>query len=124
VYVPFESIVGLTPVRITGMEKDSDVVHIYMSNGDHYRMSHHQDCCESVWLEDVCGDPDNLIGTFITRAEQNTNDATTDEFESCTYTFYRISTMAGLVVLRWCGTSNGYYSECVDFELLGKERVA
>ena len=49
-------------------------------------------------------------------AEEVTHESTNTEYgDSQTYTFYKFATVKGYVTVRWYGTSNGYYSESVDF---------
>lgn len=81
---------------------------------------HNQDCCESVYLEDICGDLDDLIGNPILElvaisSQNQPKNIPPKGGESETWTFYKISTIKGSVTIRWYGTSNGYYSEEVDF---------
>ena len=92
-------------------------------------MYHSQDCCESVSIEDVIGDPNDLIGTTVIKADETISDADPDGLnkaseyrESFTWTFYHIATIKGYVTIRWYGESNGYYSERVDFELMGSRK--
>lgn len=111
---------GKTLTKIEG-GKDSDELHFYTSEGECYKMFHEQSCCESVYLEDVCGELEWLVGEPILLAEERSNDADLMEplderAESFTWTFYEIATIKGAVTLRWYGSSNGYYSESVDFE--------
>ncbi len=119
--LPFEALKGLT---ITAIEADDGQVKFTLEDGRVARLYHEQDCCESVWLEDVVGDLSDLIGTPVLLVEEVDSDRPDNlppeeyEPESETWTFYRIGTINGTVVLRWCGQSNGYYSESVDFELL------
>ncbi len=89
-------------------------------DGSIVRMYHEQDCCEGVEVQDICGDLSDLIGTPIVQADEETNSAShpegvTHEYEpeSFTWTFYRLSTIKGSVVIRWLGTSNGCYGEGV-----------
>ena len=89
-----------------------------------YEMFHDYDCCENVYIEDICGDINNLIGSEIIMAEEviNKDLSPLNEFdESYTWTFYKFATVKGYVTIRWYGESNGYYSERVDFVINDKE---
>ena len=89
-----------------------------------YEMFHDYDCCENVYIEDICGDINNLIGSKIIMAEEviNRDLSPLNKFdESYTWTFYKFATVKGYVTIRWYGESNGYYSERVDFVINDKE---
>lgn len=96
------------------------------SDGTKYRMWHEQDCCECVLLEDITeGWEEILSDAYVVDAyesglydlgDSNLENKPLSEYDdSYTWTFYRITTNKGCVVIRWYGTSNGYYSESVDF---------
>jgi hypothetical protein len=65
----FSELVGKTIIEISGLEKNSDYVRIKCADNSEYVMYHNQDCCESVSIEDVVGDPKDLIDSPILQAE-------------------------------------------------------
>jgi hypothetical protein len=118
---PFSVLAGKTLTGVRGLDAGSDVVVFTCSDGCEYTLAHQQDCCESVAIEDVVGHVSDLLGTPLLLAADVSNEkpdhgpAGGYPAESYTWTFYKLATVKGYVDLRWYGTSNGYYSESVDF---------
>lgn len=121
--VEFSELLGKTIIEISGKEGD-DEINIKCSDGSVYQMLHLQNCCESVSIESITGDLQDLVGTPILMAEKSSSEKDPegytppkDEYyrESFTWTFYKLATIKGYVDIRWYGSSNGYYSESVDF---------
>jgi hypothetical protein len=100
-----------------------DTMTFITKGGRIFEFFHAQDCCESVYIDDICGDLKDLEGAPIVRAEEVSNDENSNPGgDSFTWTFYRFQTKKGWVTVKWYGTSNGYYSESVDFREITSER--
>jgi hypothetical protein len=117
-FMKFSDLVGKTMVSVDS-NGDDEILFID-SNGKKYKLYHYQDCCESVTIDDICGDLSDLIGSpIMVASEETSNDnpeGVVKEYQdSFTWTFYKIDTAKGGVTIRWYGDSNGYYSESVDF---------
>lgn len=121
-----DSFIGKTFTSVI-MNDDKDEIIFKVSDNESYKMYHSQDCCESVSVEDIEGDLNDLVGSPILQAEESTtcdgdvgavSNNTEYESESYTWTFYKLATVKGYVTIRWYGTSNGYYSESVDIDKL------
>jgi hypothetical protein len=122
-------LVGVTLVRA---ENNGNAIDFFTTDGKWFALKHIQECCESVWVEDVIGDLSDLVGAPIVYADEITNDpaigtpehfwkylgtswSDTQSDDAGTWTFYRLGTIRGSVAIRFYGTSNGCYSETVDF---------
>lgn len=103
-----------------------DTLTFYFTDTNFVEFYHVSDCCESVYIESVDGDLDDLLFSPLTVAEEvavnldlpaNAAYVRKDE-ESYTWTFYKFATEKGSVTVRWLGTSNGYYSESVSVKFV------
>jgi hypothetical protein len=113
-YCKVDVLKGKTLSKVNG--DDYELV-FETTDGERYRMYHEQDCCESVSIESIVGDLQDLVGSEILIAEEVDGESPADfeAYESYTWTFYKFATRKGYVDIRWLGQSNGYYSERVDF---------
>ena len=112
----FGELVGRTLYKVT---EDGEELKLYLSDTNYVRFYHSQDCCESVYIESIVGNLQDLVGEPLLMAEEVSNhegEETGDE--SYTWTFYKFATRKGYVDVRWYGSSNGYYSESVDVEVV------
>lgn len=113
---------GAVFTSIHGMTAGSDEV-ILRASWWSLRLWHEQDCCEAVWLEDVTGDPADLVGVPVQIATACNHDDDPDTCESRTWTFYHLRSPKGDVTLRWCGESSGYYSEEVHWQIVPNQEA-
>lgn len=114
-YCDINVLEGKTLVRI---EQSDDEIKFVTSDGDEYLMFHNQDCCEHVYIDDIDGNLQDLLGSPVISAYESCNEEEPDmeySYESYTWTFYRITAGKTTVCIRWFGSSNGYYSESVTF---------
>ena len=117
----FADLIGKTLTSI--VQRDNELITFICNDGEEYQMYHRNDCCESVSIDEVYGDYNDLLNIPILDAREETNgqfhpagfkvDYQPDSF---LWTFYILRTIKGSVTIRWYGTSNGYYSEGVNFE--------
>lgn len=108
-------LLGCTLINVDGLHVGSEYVTLLSDCGGRWHMYHSQDCCESVSIEDVVGDVEDLLGSPILLAEERKQETNGDD-DLCMWTFYTIATIKGTVDIRWMGTSNGYYSVGVSVE--------
>lgn len=113
----------ITDISIVRNRVEEDHI-LFYTDGEIFKMYHEQGCCESVSIEDICGDLEWLLNSPVLLAEERTNHEAQDAYgegprdASETWTFYEIATVKGAVTIRWYGSSNGYYSETVDIEIV------
>lgn len=85
------------------------------SCGRSFLFYHSQDCCESVQIDEVEGNLEDLVGSPITEALEDIQSGEASCGDTYTNTTFTFATSKGRVVVKWVGSSNGYYSESVSF---------
>lgn len=118
----FEEMLGRTITEIVVDKPYDDKITFTFDDGSTAWLYHSQDCCESVRIEEIHGDLDDLVGAPLLLVEEVTLDDGVPDDEGRTgsndcwaWTFYKLATVKGYVTLRWLGESNGYYGIGVDF---------
>ena len=123
-----KDLIGKTLIKISVGEESTEIL-FYDNIGKIYKMYHEQNCCEKVYVEDICGEIEDLINSPITKASEDTNSKRNsydvdDNEDMMKWTFYNIGTEKGSVTIRWYGESNGYYSVSVDMEEVKDNEVS
>lgn len=108
-----KGMVGRIAINVEGKAGEESVV-FYMEDGKRIVLSHSQDCCEYVRVEDIIGDLGDLMGAPILAAEESTSQIGPDgevpcptSCDSFTWTFYKFATKKGYVTIRWLGSLTG-----------------
>ncbi|WP_197328701.1 DUF7448 domain-containing protein [Ralstonia syzygii] len=126
-YIAVADLIGITMASVE--QQDDERINFTSNDGRMFVMYHSQDCCESVYIESIVGNLQDLVGEPILRAEEVTHEGSNPEGvdvpewqdDSYTWTFYKFATRKGYVDIRWYGESNGYYSESVDLYEIAAE---
>ena len=109
--INIEQLTGMTITAVVYKESDESLlIHL---NTHVLEMIHHQDCCETVYLADVVGSFEDLIGYPLLEVSESIVDIGSEDMSS-TATYYNFKTVKASVQLRWVGESNGYYSVAVN----------
>ncbi len=111
-YREITKIIGKVPVAVyqTKIEHD-DGLKFEFDDGTCCIFYHDNICCESVWIEEIIGDLEDLIGNPLLVAEERYKDndglADCENFQG--WTFYTFRNIKGTVDVRFYGASNGNY---------------
>lgn len=107
----------LKEITITKDDNNDECITFITIDDEVYEMYHERDLSENVYIEDICGDLQNLLHSPILLAEEVSSYGDTTP----SWTFYKIANINESVTIRWYGDGSGYYSEKVIFEKLEKE---
>ena len=117
------TLVGKTMMSVERTSKHgNDGIEFIDAEGDVWVVMHAQDCCESVDIDDIEGELQDLVGVPLTMSECVTQDgkhadaptSPCGECDSSTWSFCKFATVNGYVTVRFFGESNGYYGETAD----------
>lgn len=107
----FENINELLGETLINIERRDNEIIFDLENGKRYLMYHAQNCCEDVYIEDIAGNLNDLVGNTLLVAETATKEGESGE---SLFTFYKFRTIKGDVTVRWYGTTDSVYALSVD----------
>jgi hypothetical protein len=119
-----DNIIGATVLAVEGGVVGSDSVTIRTDKGDlrlYFDNDYYGPCCVDVRVEDVTGDPSDLVGGVVSVAEERSNQEGDRGDYRTRWTFYTIRSSKGDLDLRWLGKDNGYYGVSVHTDWSEKE---
>jgi len=103
----------------TSVTQDGETM-TFANDKERFTFLHYQDCCESVYIEDIVGELSDLEGEPLLIAEEVSGETPVEfdamNHECVEWTFYKFATRKGYVDVRWFGESNGYYSTSVNLD--------
>lgn len=105
-----KDLIGQTIIRI---DKTDYEISFTTKEGKDYLIYHEQDCCEEVYIKDICGKIKDLVDAPLLMAEEITDN--NDDHE---WTFYKFATIKGYVTIQWYGDPDSYYSTKVNLVCL------
>ena len=119
-----KNLIGKTILAVEGCSIGNDSVTFRTDKGDlrlYFDNDYYGPCHVSVRVEDVTGDPHDLVGGVVSVAEERSNQEGDRGDYRTKWTFYTIRTTKGDLDLRWLGTDNGYYGVSVRSDWTEKE---
>lgn len=108
------TIKGMIGKVLTSAENvNNEQLHFGFADGSKIVFYHQQEWFESVYIEDICGSLEDMIGGEFVQAEEAI-EYKEDGFGDNQWTFYKFATTKSSVTVRWYGTSDGDSSVNVD----------
>lgn len=110
-YVDISILEGLVLNEI-GIDDSINQIKFVDDKNNVYIMHHKQDCGENMFIEGIYGNPEDILGSPIIRAEEIINYNEIPLYEDCldyTWKLYEIATNKSCISIRWYGELNGYY---------------
>lgn len=97
--------------NISGLEKGSQEVYFECEDGTKYFLYHYQVCSEKVYIEEIAGNINDIIGCKINIADV----VTSGNSNIFLQTFFTLSSDKGSLIFRWIGESVGSVLVDVSF---------
>lgn len=106
----FENLIGKKFDRVYQSEYDGNDAIYFENDKETFVLGHTQNCCEGVYIDDIVGDLNDLIGNELNIAEC-VYEYGDEDYGTYTWSFIKFATIKGYVDIKFHGSSNGYYSE-------------